>query len=155
MPQALTCSATSRRGSPMIVEARSFIVYGAAAVALRRRLGTTAWVVLEQLLARSHGSVERCAAEMSVRSLAIDLGISKDAVARALRRLRETGIVTAEQSRASSGAFTSGSYLIDVPTCITLVEPPVPSSAKPRPLPLASRTALTQHSLFDVDPVAS
>ena len=119
---------------------------------MRRRVGATAWAVLEQLIAHSHGPVERCAAVASVRSLAADLGVSKDTVARALSRLRDAELVTAEQSRASAGPFTTGSYRIDVPSCITVVELPAPTVVKPRPL--ASRASVAQRSLFDRDPAS-
>lgn len=136
----------------MAAEPRTFVVHSAAATALRRQLGATAWVVLEELLAQSCGPVERCVAATSVRSLAGDLGVSKDSVARALVRLREAGIVAAEQSRASSGAFTAGAYRIAVPAGIALVEPPVPSTVRPLPRRRSSRPSIAQHSLFDRDP---
>lgn len=134
----------------MVAEPRSFTVLGAA-TALRRQLGPTAWAVLEELVARSDGPAARCAAATSVRSLAAELGVSKDTVARALARLCEAGIVTAAQPRASSGTFTAGSYLIAVPACLTLSDlaPVVP---EPRPRPLASRALIAQRSLFDRDP---
>jgi len=135
----------------MVAEPRTYVVHGASATALRRQLGTTAWVVLEELLAQSCGPVERCVAATSVRSFAGDLGVSKDTVGRALARLRDAGVVTAVQSRASTGTFAAGSYRIGVPACITFVEPPNPTAVKTRPRPRASRPATVQRSLFDVD----
>jgi DNA-binding transcriptional MocR family regulator len=132
-------------------ELRSLIVDGEAQV-LRRQLGAAAWAVLETMLAQSCGPAERCVATSTVRSLAADLGVSKDTVARALGRLRAAGIVTAEQPRAVTGTFTTGSYRIAVPACITFVEPSVPPAAAPSPVSRTSRQTVAQHSLFDVDP---
>ena len=135
----------------MVTEARAIVV-DATATELRRRLGATVWVVLEELLVHTHDAdAGRVEATASVRSIAAALGASKDTVARALVRLREAGIVTAAQPRASSGTFTAGSYLIAVPACLTLSDlaPVVP---EPRPRPLASRALVAQRSLFDRDP---
>ena len=85
---------------------------------MRRRLGPTAWVVLEQLLTSSTGPEGDCRACVSVRTLAAELAMSKDTVARALARLRSAGIVSADQSRSATGTFTAGGYVIDVPNGI-------------------------------------
>jgi len=104
---------------------------------MRRRLGPTAWVVLETLLARSTGPDERCEAIATTRTLAKDLGLAKDTVARALVKLRRAGVVTACQTRAAAGTFTTGSYVIVVPNCFILDEqstahPPPPSTTARR-----------------------
>jgi DNA-binding transcriptional ArsR family regulator len=96
------------------------LVVGPASVRLRRELGPTTWVVLEELLARSDGTADSCSASVSVRSLASELGLAKDTVARALSRLRRAGIVSACQTRSTSGAFAAGSYLIAVPETLTI-----------------------------------
>ena len=95
------------------------VVLDAGSIDLRRRLGPTAWVVFEELLLVSAGSVEACHASVSVRSLAARLGLAKDTVARALVRLRRVGLVTATQTRTVSGVFTTGSYQLTVPGSIT------------------------------------
>jgi len=106
------------------------VVLTAGAFELRRRLGPTAWVVFEELLLASTGT-ETCAASVSVRSLAGRLGLSKDTIARALARLRAAGLITACQSRSSSGVFATGSYLLTVPSSITITDatPTTPASS--------------------------
>jgi hypothetical protein len=101
------------------VDGRCFVVVGEAS-RLRRRLGPTAWAVLEELITRSDGLAERCESTSTTRSLAGNLGLAKDTVARALLRLRRAGIVTAAQHRTADGTFTTGSYVIAVPDCIIL-----------------------------------
>ena len=50
----------------------------------------------------------------NVRALGDELGMSKDAVATALRRLMRAGLVRrTPQGRGDSGLFTPGSYLLD------------------------------------------
>ncbi len=75
------------------------VVVGAASSELRRALGPTSWVVLEELLLRSHGTNDECVACVSVRSLAASLGLATDTAARAIRRLRDAGLVTVRQAR--------------------------------------------------------
>lgn len=89
---------------------------------LRRQLGPTAWMVFEELLLASAGSVGSCDAEVSVRALAARLGLAKDTIARALKRLRHLGLVTASQSRTTSGVFATGRYRLHVPDSITLTD---------------------------------
>lgn len=140
----------------MTVEPRSFVVHGAEAAVMRRRLGPTAWAVLEQLVAHSHGSTGTRVAAATVRSLACDLGVSKDTAARAVSRLRAAGIVTVEQARERSGAFATGGYRIDVPPCFVLdddVAAAATTTPSRRPSRIASRpSAPAQRSLFDGDP---
>ena len=107
------------------------VVVGAAAGELRRALGPTSWVVLEELLLCSTGPAEACVAQVSVRALAASLGLAKDTVGRAIRRLRSAGLVTVVQQRTDAGIFDAGTYLIAVPDCIT-VNAPTPTAWPPR-----------------------
>ena len=107
------------------------VVVGAAASELRRTLGPTSWMVLEELLVRSTGPADACVAQVSVRALAASLGLAKDTAGRAIRRLRYAGLVTVAQQRTDSGIFDTGTYLIAVPDCITL-NAPTQSSQPPR-----------------------
>lgn len=70
-----------------MADGRRFVV-GPAAGVTRRELSPMAWTVLEEMLAASRGSAERCVAELSARSLAAEVGVSKDTIARAIGRLR-------------------------------------------------------------------
>jgi DNA-binding transcriptional ArsR family regulator len=96
------------------------VVLDSRSVELRRRLGPTAWVVFEELLLASTGPADACCSSVSVRSLAAQLGLAKDTVARALMRLRRAGLITSAQTRSATGTFASGSYQFTVPDAITL-----------------------------------
>lgn len=98
------------------------IVLAAGSVEVRHQLGATAWVVFEQLLLESTSRGDVCEASVSVRSLAAQLGLSKDTVARAVTRLRRAGLVEASQSRAATGAFATGCYRLCVPDSITVTD---------------------------------
>jgi DNA-binding transcriptional MocR family regulator len=129
----------------MTADRRSIVLAGGVH-RLRRRLGPTAWFVLEELLSASRGEAARCRSTATVRSLAADLGFSKDTVARALARLSEVGIVVAEQQRAPAGTFATGSYRITIPDGISLAptDAPTPSTARPRAArPTGSQLALS------------
>lgn len=83
----------------------------------RRTLDPTAWFVLEQLVLNADaGSSEVTVfVPASVRALATELGLSKDTVAAALRRLANAGIVRREDERESdSGRFGHSRYLVDL-----------------------------------------
>ena len=99
------------------------VVVGAASSDLRRALGPTSWAVLEELLLCSHGTTGDCVACVSVRSLAASLGLAKDTAARAIRRLRDAGLVTVAQQRTEAGIFDTGSYVNAIPNGVTLIAP--------------------------------
>ncbi len=113
----------------MSTERRDLVLAGDCG-GLRRRLGPTAWVVFEELLAYSTGSGERCRACVSVRGLGRALGSNKDTVARALTRLAAAGLVEAVQTRSASGVYSTGSYRLTVPASITLRTPPRPATVE-------------------------
>lgn len=112
---------------------RRSVVVNPCARELRRRLGPTAWIVLEELVSTSQGEADDCYSSATVRSLAADLGLSKDTVARALVRLRTAGIIVARQDRTPAGTFATGLYRISVPGAIELVQPEPPTSGATRP----------------------
>lgn len=94
------------------------------AVGLRRALGPTSWVVLEEVLHASQptdtGSTRTCA--LSVRDLARRLGLDKDTVARAVQRLVDAGLVSRSQTRTTAGTFARTTYLVDLPDGIHLLD---------------------------------
>ena len=118
------------RGLSPCITARSVVV-GAASSDLRRALGPTSWMVLEELWLRSAGTADECVARVSIRALADALGLAKDTVARAIRRLRDAGLVTVTQRRTNAGVFDTGTYLIALPDSVTLVAS-APTAAQPR-----------------------
>ena len=115
----------------MPTEATRSIVVAFEASELRRELGPTSWMVLEELLLRSTGPADECIAIVSVRALAASLGLAKDTAGRAIRRLRDAGLVTVAQLRTAAGIFDTGTYLIAVPDCIAL-NAPTPAAPQPR-----------------------
>jgi DNA-binding transcriptional ArsR family regulator len=133
------------------------VVLTTESVELRRRLDPTAWVVLEQLLFESTGSGDVCEASVSVRSLATQLGLSKDTVARALSRLRRAGLVDGFQSRSVTGVYATGRYALTIPTSIMVDDrtPPAPpttpssttSTATRAPHPTCTTATTSQLSL--------
>jgi hypothetical protein len=103
------------RRDPAVSSGRSVTVLPGAAH-LRRVVGPTAWVVLETLLhdAERTGSDEYVA-HRSIRDLAAEIGLAKDTVARAIRALREVGLINHAQRRSGAGTFDPGRYAISLP----------------------------------------
>ena len=100
---------------------RRTIVVGPAAHELRRHVGATSWVVLEEMMQATTGPADRPVAEVSIRSLAASLGLAKDTVTRAVRRLRDVGVIEIEQRRSERGLFQTGVYRLAAPTsCLTI-----------------------------------
>jgi DNA-binding transcriptional MocR family regulator len=132
------------------------VVLTAGTVELRRRLDPAGWVVFEQLLLESTSNGDTCDASVSVRSLAAQLGLSKDTVARALTRLRRAGLIDASQSRTATGAFTTGQYRLHVPDSITVTDDtpsptPAPSQVRSRSNVVRSSRSTSQLALA-IDP---
>ena len=124
----------------MAADRRSIVIDGRARE-LRRRLGPTAWVVLEELLSGAHGLPDVCQSTATFRSLAADLGMSKDTVARSMVRLRAAGVVAASQTRTSTGAFSLGFFRIVVPDGIALEHRRESEPVLPAPRRAAHTTA--------------
>ena len=95
------------------------LVVTPAVATIRRRLGPVAWVVLEELLLGAGpadgtaGTTRSC--DATVRDLAERLGLDKDTVARAVRRLADDGLIAREQARTVDGTFTRTTYRVDGP----------------------------------------
>ncbi|MGH9058424.1 MAG: hypothetical protein ACRDZY_02750 [Acidimicrobiales bacterium] len=69
---------------------RAVLEISAGCGPLRARLGPAAWMVLEELLLRADPSGR---VGDGVRAMGAGLGLDKDTAARALRRLRDVGLV--------------------------------------------------------------
>jgi hypothetical protein len=63
------------------------VVIGPDADELRCRLGPASWTVLEAMMQRASETDAGLAVAVSIRSLAASLGLSKDTIARSVRRL--------------------------------------------------------------------
>jgi DNA-binding transcriptional MocR family regulator len=81
-----------------------------------RQLGPTGWAILQVLRERSGGD-SGAVITASIRSLAGELGLAKNTVQHALRRLRALGLIEARQTRTRAGTFAAGHYVI--PKCTT------------------------------------
>ena len=77
--------------------------HAAAAAWTRRAVGPVAWVVLEAVCERADRDGDRTVSRCSVRGLAAELGLANDTVARALRRLADSGLLCHESGRAERG----------------------------------------------------
>ena len=83
--------------------AQPLVLLGPGSSGLRRILGPMPWVSLEALAARSCEIDGRLVADISVRSLATELGVAKDTAARALGVLRDAGLIVGTQDRGDRG----------------------------------------------------
>jgi hypothetical protein len=102
------------------MEAARAVTVGWRAGEVRRRVGPTAWCALEILTAsviEGHGG-DGLRAQASVRSVAAELGVSKNAAHRALRVLCASGFIVAAQRRSSDGRFEIGIYDLAIPAQI-------------------------------------
>jgi DNA-binding transcriptional MocR family regulator len=128
---------------------RRTILLGPRAHELRSYVGSTAWAVLEEMMQRSTGNGDHVVAQVPVRSLAASLGLAKDTVARAVRRLRDLGVIEAVQARSESGVFEAGSYRLAVPVaCLSVVCPSQPAAAPSAVRPSSARRPSGQLSLL-------
>ncbi len=127
------------------------MVVGPKAHELRRYVGAMSWAVLEEMMQAAAGPADRLVAEVSIRTLAASLGVSKDTVTRAVRRLRDLGVVVAEQARSESGSFRAGSYRLCVPAeCLTLEPGALPTEAAPAVCPPPSRRTSSRRSSYQL-----
>jgi len=119
---------------------RRSVVVGPKAHELRRYVGSASWAVLEEMMQVATGPSDRLVAEVSIRSLATTLGVAKDTVARAVHRLRDLGVIEADQRRADSGVFQTGVYRLAVPTACLAVAPTTTPAEPTRPPASRERT---------------
>lgn len=83
-----------------------------ADASLRRRVGPTAWCVLEVLLADATDQDATLSATASVRAVAAELGIAKNTAQRAIVRLHRAGLVASTQGRDPAGHFAATTYVL-------------------------------------------
>lgn len=125
------------------------LIVGPECRSTRLALDPTAWMVLEELVLA--GEMIGCSVvtTTSVRALGQSIGMSKDAVAAALRRLSRHGLVRREDQRAkSSGFFERSRYVVtlagsglitqlrresETPSVPTVTPAAVPTSAPSSP----------------------
>lgn len=122
----------------------------------RRELGPTAWIVLEELVvSAADGRGDPRRVNTNVRSLARELGLAKDTVAAALRRLSGAGFVRREpQTRSRAGGFGTYVYLLETRALEEVISCTSPaSSARVHPKGRARRDA-EQAVLFSLDEAA-
>jgi hypothetical protein len=110
---------------------------------MRRRLGPVAWCTLEAIADHTAPpSDDSVCAEVSVRTIAAELGIAPNTANRALRRLVHAGLVEPRQSRAGHGRFGAGSYRVTITSDVLRVTFPIgkyPAPSLPQPKPLHPR----------------
>jgi hypothetical protein len=128
---------------------RRCITLGDASPWLRRTVGPVAWSVLEAIMEHARDDSGRTVSGRSVRDLAAELRLANDTVARALRRLADTGLVVHESDRESSGRFGAGRYILTLPPDVFIDaavsgRPPVLGSGPRRrgPRPVDEQLAL-------------
>ena len=138
-----------RRQEQPVVQSAIVVVVGAAAGELRRALGPTSWVVLEELLLCSIGPADAFVAQVSVRALAASLGLAKDTGGRAICRLRYAGLVRVVQQRTVAGIFDTGTYRIAVPDCSLSMRQPIRSTGHAPGRPLPRLTALARDRVLE------
>ena len=109
------------------------LTLGPAASSMRRDVGPIAWSVLECVAA---AGIERAGGTVSftsVRGVADELGLAKDTVARALRRLADEQLVDYVPARAHDGRFGPSHYRLTIPPDVFLREAAARSAPAPHP----------------------
>ncbi|CAN5819749.1 hypothetical protein BH18ACT2_BH18ACT2_05770 [soil metagenome] len=94
---------------------------------VRRLIVPTAWCVLEVLVAADSATPHGCV-ETSVRSIAAELGVSKNTATRALTVLRRAGLLRTERQQRDGGRFGTGRYVL---TAIRPTAPPIVDGTSP------------------------
>jgi len=100
---------------------------------VRRRLGPTAWTVLEDLALDAHpDGAGGLWARTSARLIAGHLDIEPGTVANALRRLRADGVVTLGRESGPAGRFGPSVYRISPIAGLSVADRAVPCVDSPR-----------------------
>ena len=118
---------------------RHAVAIGPDTIDVIRSVGPTAWVVLIHLYGSPTASSRSVTA--STRTLASNLGLSKDTCARALRTLRDAGLINVDTARTELGRFGTTRYRLLAPPRVIRTQTnqsreiePRPTVAQPTPL---------------------
>ena len=128
-----------------------------SSLGLRRDLGPSAWLVIEELLLGSSELAGRRVVSLSVRSLARSLGLAKDTIARALSRLQAAGLVARVIDDPAVGAGRVSVYRLTVPVTVSILDatatPAAPAAVATTARPIASvrRAALGSQLSFAIE----
>jgi len=118
-------------------DARCLVVDIDVAPKIRSAVGPTAWFVLECVAEQGPAGVLSFEMETNTRQLGAELGLSKDAVARALRALSAAEVIVRSDFRdPRSGRFERSIYFVDLGEAGLHIE------AVPANLDTAARRAL-------------
>jgi len=123
----------------IVGRAEPFAKVFASSRQVKRAVGATAWVILEEIaLDATIDDRGRLVADTSVRQIAANLGLNKTTVTRHVARLRDHGFVVHEETRdEASGRWHASRYVLDPSACVERfthtppTEPPDASSSEP------------------------
>ena len=108
----------------------STVLLSAESRALRRRLRPLAWMALEEVALDAVAEDGRLVAHTSARRVAELLQVDPGSAARALRVLREHGLVVLEREKGPAGRFGLSVYVLGKIAGLTVLRPGV---VEPRP----------------------
>jgi DNA-binding transcriptional ArsR family regulator len=99
----------------------STVLLSAESRALRRRLHPLAWMALEEVALDAVAEEGRFVARTSARRVAELLQVDPGSAARALRVLREHGLVALEREKGSAGRFGLSVYVLGAVAGLTVL----------------------------------
>ena len=102
---------------------------GPEVASMRRRLGPVGWCAVECL---AEASQDGRTAEVTVRTLATDLGVAKNTAHRAITCLVAAGLAEPVQERDVDGRFKHGTYRLHLEGLVI----PHPRSPRRQPVPV-------------------
>jgi DNA-binding transcriptional MocR family regulator len=115
---------------------------------MRRELGPVAWSALELLAMRAERtSAGALVVTLGVRELAQQLGVGRDAAARAMGMLREHGLISFAQNRAGAGRFDGTHHTVHIERVLEATTRP---TREAQDTPRRDQAA----TLFDLDDAA-
>jgi len=93
----------------------ALVIDRAVGVRILRKIGPSAWTVLEGLAVRTTPTARGHQTRTNVRDLAADLGLSKDTVACAVNKLIDAKIIRrSDFAQDEAGRFTTRTYYVDL-----------------------------------------